>query len=510
MLETGLRQFRLAMGMVWGRRLSPSNIARLVDDALATVAEFGEPGLGVRELTEGPFTDPDARTELASRALRRTALRLSDQSPFYARRFQAAGVTPRQMDMENLRTMPVTAKRDLIEHQADFLCADARPYLATRTTGTSGRPAEIWMSRYELGVWSGMSALTAVLRDEMHPSDLMQVHISSRATASMHLTAAVCRLVGARCRLLGVIPPDLALDSLADGATQLSTSASYLAELVVAARRRGMGHRDFRLSRIEVGGEPLSPTLRSAASQTLGGQVNDGFGMTEVIPIAGSTCSQGHLHHDLSMGLVELLDLHSAEPARPGELSTVVMTPYFPFRECMPVFRYDTRDVVRRLDDSLLSCELAGLPGTGPLLGKADQLLRLGPNDVVTPRDLVEAVEALPTEPWPARFATQIDEGRIRLTLPAGAVRGMTGADVRAHFADRGLDSDIDLVDDGKALALRQLRSDLRETTFLSGRAPQRPSARPVASTTANDTLSAPGDFARAVPASAGGRHAAR
>ena len=44
----------------------------------------------------------------------------------------------------------------------------------------------------------------------------------------------------------------------------------------------------------------------------------------------------------------------------------------------MPVFRYDTRDVVRCLPDEPLSCEVAGIPATSTILGKADHLLRLG------------------------------------------------------------------------------------------------------------------------------------
>ena len=42
----------------------------------------------------------------------------------------------------------------------------------------------------------------------------------------------------------------------------------------------------------------------------------------------------------------------------------------------MPVFRYDTRDVVRRLPDERLDCSLAGVPATSRILGKAGQLLR--------------------------------------------------------------------------------------------------------------------------------------
>src|SRR5262249_46742536 len=153
--------------------------------------------------------------------------------------------------------------------------------------------------------------------------------------------------------VLGTVPPDDALDSLGErGATLLTTTPSYLAELEVAARRRGMGPNDFQLRRIDVGGEILSTSLAAAVRGTFGvSDVTDLFAMTEVVPVTGRTCGQGHLHHDINMGLVEYLDVQTGQPARPGALATVVATPFFPYRDCMPVFRYDTRDVVRCLPD---------------------------------------------------------------------------------------------------------------------------------------------------------------
>ncbi|TCO62214.1 phenylacetate--CoA ligase family protein [Actinocrispum wychmicini] len=468
MFETGIRQLRMAMGMVRGRRLDTRNITRLVDDALATLREFGEPGADARDLIDGPLTDPAARLDFATEGVRRTATRLASQSPFYARRFASAGVPPAKLDVAGLAAVPVTVKRDLVERPDDFQCADTSRYLATRTTGTSGRPAEIWMSRYEMDLWPAIGSLAAVLRDDLRPSDVMQVNISSRATAAVHLDVACCRLVGAACRVLGTVPPDDALDSLAEqGATLLATTPSYLGELEAAARRRGMGPDDFQLRRVDVGGEVLSTSLVAAARETFGVPgVNDLFAMTEVVPVTGRMCGHGHLHHDINMGLVEYLDLESGEPAEPGALATVVVTPFFPYRDCMPVFRYDTRDVVQCLPDEPLTCEVAGLPGTGPIVGKADQLVRLGPGDIVTPRQLIEAIEALPTRPWPARFRSTVDNGRLRLTVPASVVDGLSEGAATGHFADRGLDVDLDLVPDDEAPALRHLRSDLHETTF--------------------------------------------
>jgi phenylacetate-coenzyme A ligase PaaK-like adenylate-forming protein len=470
--ETGIRQFRMAIGMVWGRRLSAQNIGRLVDDVLATLAEFGEPGADAQQLLGGPLADPAAQQEFAQRGLRRTARRLAVQSPFYARRFAAANAEPEQLDVAGLGAIPVTTKRDLIERPGDFRCADVAGFLSTRTTGTTGQPAELWLSRYEMELWPALGALSAVLRDELRPGDIMQVNHSSRAVAATHLSAATCRLAGAGCRLLGIVPPDDALEGLCDGVTLLVTCPSYLAELVTAARRRGLGAADFQLRRITVGGEVLSPSLAQAACQTLGvPRVDDSYSMTEVIPVTGRTCTQGHLHHDLNTGLTELLDARTGEPAAHGALGTVVITPYFPYRDCMPVFRYDTRDVARCLSGEALGCELAAIPATSQILGKADHLLHLDTAEVVTPRQLIEAIEALPTAPWPARYSATAQGGRVRLTLPAAAIAGYGEAEAHGHFAAAGLDVDLTVVGDDQATSLRRTRSDLHETTFTSQQA---------------------------------------
>jgi phenylacetate-coenzyme A ligase PaaK-like adenylate-forming protein len=475
MFETGVRQFRMAMSMVWGHRLDTGNVARLVDDALATLAEFGELGAGLtdQQILGGPLAEPDAQREFAQRGLRRTARRLAAQSPFYARRFSGADLQPARLDLDNLRTIPVTTKQDLVERPSDFLCTDVPVYLTSRTTGTTGRPTEIWLSRYEIELWPALAALGSVLRQDLLPGDIMQVNVSSRATAAIHLTASSCRMTGTGCRLLGVVDPDDALDGLTEGgATVLFTYPSYLGELVIAARRRGLGPDDFRLRRVTVGGEVLSPSLARAAGQTFGvPQVEDSYSMTEVIPVTGRICSQSHLHMDLATGHTELLDLDTGEPAAPGALGTVVITPYFPYRDCMPVFRYDTRDVARRLPEETLTCEAAGTPAMSQIVGKAGGLIRLGAQDVITSRQLVDAVEALPTTPWPGRFRAAVHDGRLQLTLPAAAIEGYGEAAARSHFAAAGLDADVVIVPDEMATDLRHTRSDLHETAFATRQA---------------------------------------
>ncbi len=467
MFETGIRQVRMAMAMVNGRRINPQVVQRLVADADATLREFGAPGDDVDQLLDGPFADPSIREHLQTQGIRRTARRLAKVSPFYRARFGAVGVDPRKLTLAALPLIPATTKADLVANGAQFVCEDSAAYLSTRTTGTTGRPVEVWLSRYECELWPAVAALAGLLRNEINHDDCLQINLSSRATAAVQHDIEVCRLVGARSRALGLIPVEHSLDMLVDGdgepATLLGTYPSYLARLVTEARRRGLRPNDFRLRRVDVAGELLTSALIRGTSETFGARPSDTFAMTEVLPVSGRTCADGHLHIDLNMGLVEVITLDGTRAATAGELGTLVVTPFYPYRECMPVFRYDTRDVVRVLPDERLQCNLAGVPATSAILGKADQLVDLGAT-TATPRDIADIVESLPAHAWPAQYRATADGETLRLTVPADALEHSSTADVERAFRRIGIRADVAVVPAGTGL--RAVRADLAETTF--------------------------------------------
>src|SRR3954453_20583090 len=118
-LETGVRQLRMALSMVWGRPFHTDSLTRLVADAVATVAEFGELGLEAREVIETPFADDADRIDQADRSLRRTARRLAEVSPFYAEWFAAHGFEVRTADATTLLDLPVTTKHHLMSRPQD-------------------------------------------------------------------------------------------------------------------------------------------------------------------------------------------------------------------------------------------------------------------------------------------------------------------------------------------------------------------------------------------------------
>ena len=452
MFETGIRQFRMAMAMVNGRRIKPQLIQRLVADADATLREFGSPGDDVDQLLDGPFADPETRTTSRPRVCAGPPVDWPARSPFYAARFAEAGLDPKTVDLDSISGDPGRRRRPISSSTPpQFVCTDAAPYLSTRTTGTTGTPAEIWLSRYEAELWPAMAALSGLLRNEINHTDCLQINLSSRATAAVQHDIEVCRLVGARSRALGLVPVDQSIDGLLDhgdggAATILGTYPSYLARLVTAARRRGLGPDDFALRRIDVAGEMLSRAVADGrprhvrcpaerhvrhdrGAPRLGPDLRPGPSARR--PQHGTRRGDhprrlragraGRARHDGRHPVLPLPRLHAGVPLR------------HPRRRAPPPRRTAHLQPRRRpgaVGRSSAKPASCWPPSTG----------------CVTPRDIVEVLEALPAAPWPAQYRAAADGGVLRLTIPpATARRHHDRRRSSARFAARGIDCTVDV-----------------------------------------------------------------
>lgn len=482
MIGTGLRQVRMALSMLLGKPFDPDNILRLVQDAIGTLEEFGTPSDDWQTFLRGPLADPGTRQVVQAQALRRTLRYVQRTSPYYQEAYASLPFAIKSLTLDTLHQIPPTNKAALLARQGDFVTTTSRPSLATRTTGTTGKPLEIWLSRYEMDLWSALGSLSLLLRSGALRHSCVQINYSLRGTMALQLEVRQIQLMGARVQAQGIIPVEMSLDALLEGGAQAPTvllaNPSYLAELVRAARRRGLTRSDFHLSDIFTGGEILSQAVSQAVEETFGAVIQESYSMTEIAPVTGLICQQGHIHPDISTGFVEVIHPETGEPAAPGELGTLVVTPYYPYRECMPLFRYDTRDVVRRLPDAPLTCDMANLPAVSNIEGKADFLLTLD-GQVITTRALVEVLEALPSQPWPARFRAQVTRRGIELEVSEHVLDGLTEAEVLERLRQAQLPvCALRCVAADQARSLRNLRGDLIEPVFGPAPIPERSLAR--------------------------------
>jgi hypothetical protein len=296
--------------------------------------------------------------------------------------------------------------------------------------------------------------------------------------------------------LAGVIEPADALALLAEPrrapgkksrTSVLYTYPSYLGQLVEYGLALGYGPTDFGLERIFAGGEIVTEGLKARSQQLFGSAhvIDGGYGMTEIWPFGGQACESGHLHYEISQGLVELVHPETKAATQPGEIGVIVATPFYPYRETTLLLRYETGDLAR-LPAEPLTCHLRHLPATGPLLGKRDLAVR-HEGGWATPRQVAEALEALEVVPLPARYGYwAVPSGVAVEVLTRDAARA-TRSGVEESLQRHGIPvREIHLVTRREDLRSPvPFRGDLRETMF-AGMTQQHMTLEPVVSQRAN------------------------
>jgi phenylacetate-coenzyme A ligase PaaK-like adenylate-forming protein len=464
---TAVRQMSFAWSMLSGREFRVTDLAGLVDDLQATLEEFGTPGEGAGEMFSAP--DPQMQRDLTMRRLRRTIRSAARDVPYYRAWFDANGVDAATVTLDSLAVVEPTPKAALRGLPAAFVSDRARPALAATTTGTTGTPTLVWFSRYDLEVISTLNAFSLMLIGGLRANHVWANCISSRSMAQILMERSV-PMTGAAFLPVGVVDPCDALDRLAmplripgkeTKVTHLNATASYLGLLVQEAERQGRNARDFGLKEIRSGGEVLTDALRARAEETLGGLVVDGYSMTEIVPVAGQVCSQGHLHIPSDQGHVEVLDPVSHLPAAPGTVGVLTVTPYLVYRNTTMLLRYLTGDLVRVLETKGLDCEMAGIPATSRILGRMTA-------GAVTTRDLLDLLQAERALPLPSRYALDETARGSVLHVVAGRVSRSLLARLEERAAALALPlHGIVLVGDAAELPRPcPVRADLRETSF--------------------------------------------
>jgi phenylacetate-coenzyme A ligase PaaK-like adenylate-forming protein len=474
--ETAVAQLRFAASLLFGLPIDPRSLERLVRALRETIDEFGGIGPEGSELLGGPTLDPADWRDIQLRRFRQQARRAARETVFYADLFGRLGLDPQRHGWDDLSRLPVTPKAALRDAPEAFVRATARPFLRALSTGTTGRPTTVSFSERELRVIAALSAIGFLTSGQLRPESVVQVNTSSRGTLGSLGLAGACAHIGATVILAGVIEPEQALALLAEKrpspgkrpqASVLNAYPSYLGELVECGLRTGYRPADFGLEQIFVGGEVVTAGLKHRARRLFGDvDIAETYAMTETIPFGGTRCEAGHLHFEPVHGLVEVLDVTTGAPAGPGDLATLVTTPFPPFRETTVLLRYDTRDGVRAVGGSL-GCSRRDVPATGPIEGKLDFAVRHA-GGWTTPRDVLEALEALDVVPLPARCGFWSVADGVAVEVLARDDRPATRQAIEDALASRGVPlRALRLVRDRQALTHPlPLRCDLRETVF--------------------------------------------
>jgi len=366
---------------------------------------------------------PDKLEELESARLRDQLAYICAKSRFYKTKFDKAGVDLSQIaSVKDLHRLPFTTKDDLRQTQAEFgglgghQCALISDIVRIQgTSGTTGRPLYIGLTRRDAAVWADLFARhgwTGGLRPDdvmINPADFgLFVGGLSESFGAEHLGVTVIPLplVSAGIQKL--------LDTMVEFRPTVlfsTPSATMFLEKIV---RDMLGKKPAEMG-FKIGfmaGEALAEEDRRHIEATWGVKARNFYGMADVAADMAAECEEADGMHFCAQGAVvaELIDPGSLEPLemRDGAEGEIVFTTIY--REATPVIRYRIRDVVRIKADA---CRCGRTSFRFRVIGRTDDMLKVkGVN--VFPSAVKEVV---------ASFAPRTTgEMRIVLEKPGPAV----------------------------------------------------------------------------------------
>jgi phenylacetate-CoA ligase len=247
---------------------------------------------------------------------------------------------------ERLENWPVLEKDELRAEARSFVAddVDVRRMFREQTSGTTGKPLQIWRSRRTV---AALYALVRARTETWHDiprgvrwgrlGGQLVIPVKQRRPPFWVWNAAMKQLYMSTYHLAPDLIPHY-LDALRD--YRISYLAGYTSSLVALAHEAvRLGRADIRMFAAFTNAEPLHEDQRRLIAQAFRCPVIETYGMTETVAHA-SRCPHGTLHMWPEVGFAEVLDENGA--VAPGEAGELVCTGLL--NTDMPLIRYRVGD----------------------------------------------------------------------------------------------------------------------------------------------------------------------
>lgn len=255
--------------------------------------------------------------------------------------------------LDELKRLPFVTKRGLLDDQQRHppfgtnLTFPLEQYThLNHTSGTSGKTLRV-LDTDEDWRWWATSLGRVLTAAGVGPGDRVALAYSFGPYIQFWASYAGVLDVGAMAIPMGGMESVQRLHTIADyQATALLATPSYAARLAKVAAASDMESAMTSIERIVCTGEPGAslPAMREQIEAAWGAQCFDHAGTSESGPFGHPCGAAGGLHLDEEEFVCELLEPNGTEPAAPGEVAEIVVTPLG--RVGFPVVRYRTGDVV--------------------------------------------------------------------------------------------------------------------------------------------------------------------
>jgi phenylacetate-CoA ligase len=324
---------------------------------------------------------PERYREIQEKTLLKQLAYVWENSKFYQNKFGEAGVGLDDIkNLEDLAKLPFTEKSELRESQIEapplgthMACHSGKVKRIYSTSGTTGRPTFIGVSKRDLEVWKE-AACRAFWTGGFRPDSKVPLVVgpffiaASYADAIEEIGTLVPIGVGATDRLIG------SFQNI--GANAFLSTSSFPLHFATSLKKRGIEPRSLGIKYILAGGEPGAaiPSVRQKVEETFGCLFLEMMGNGDMCGQIWSECRYKHGMHFVAQGIVhpEIIDPETGgvQEIKKGARGELIYTSID--RECIPLVRFRTRDHV---EVTQTDCE-CGRTGFGiRVFGRTDDMI---------------------------------------------------------------------------------------------------------------------------------------
>ncbi len=293
--------------------------------------------------------DIEERRALQLRRLREQVARLWVNVPFYRQKWEAAGVTPDDLQsLDDLRRFPFTEKDDLRKTYPFGMFATPLEEVVRihASSGTTGKPIVVGYCKSDVtDIWAETIARTICCGGGTSQDILHNAYGYGLFTGGLGVHYGG-ELLGCTVVPMSAGNTQRQLMMMCDlGATILASTPSYALTIADAAEEMGLGPDDIPLKAGLFGAEPWSEGSRQVVEEKLGISAHDIYGLTEIIgPGVAAECEvKGMMHVFDDHFLPEIIDPETGEVLPDGETGELVFTTLT--KRAFPVIRFRTRDI---------------------------------------------------------------------------------------------------------------------------------------------------------------------
>jgi phenylacetate-CoA ligase len=279
-----------------------------------------------------------------------------DHVPHYRRKFDNAGVSPRDLGtLADLARFPFTTKQDLRDNYPFGMFAVPREKVVRihASSGTTGKPTVVGYTAKDIDTWATVMA-RSIRAAGGRSGDIIHIAYGyglftgglGAHYGAEKLGATVIPMSGGmterQVQLIADFEPDI-----------IMVTPSYMLAIAEEMERQGLDPRASSLKIGIFGAEPWTPAMRTAIEAKVDMDAIDIYGLSEIIgPGVAQECieTKDGLTVWEDHFFPEIVDPETGRPLHDGEKGELVFTSLT--KEALPMIRYRTRDLTRLLPPS--------------------------------------------------------------------------------------------------------------------------------------------------------------